>query len=99
MDKFANKFAETGGGRYQHLLRLNWPIRVASPGRRRDFSVKDGKLWTQSGTDVEEYFPLGADSFFIKPELGIATFSRDAQGHVTGYTYLMADDRKSTSGK
>jgi hypothetical protein len=57
-------------------------------------SVKDGRLWTRSGTDVEEYFPLGADSFFIKPELGIATFNRDAQGHVMGYTYHRADGQE-----
>jgi ketosteroid isomerase-like protein len=57
-------------------------------------SVKDGKLWTQSGTDVEEYFPLGADAFFIKPELGVATFSRDAQGRVTGYTYRKEDGQE-----
>jgi hypothetical protein len=49
-------------------------------------SVKDGRLWTQSGNDVQEYLPLGADAFFLKSELGINTFRRDVQGHVTGYT-------------
>jgi hypothetical protein len=57
-------------------------------------SMKDGRLWTQSGKDVDEYFPLGADSFFIKAELGIATFSRDAEGHVTGYTYHLPDGQE-----
>jgi Domain of unknown function (DUF4440) len=57
-------------------------------------SVKDGKLWTQSGKDVEEYLPLGADLFFLKTELGIDKFTRDAQGHVTGYTYQDADGQE-----
>ncbi len=57
-------------------------------------SVKDGKLWTQSGKDLEEYLPLGADSFFLKSELGIDKFTRDAQGHVTGYTYQDADGQE-----
>ena len=57
-------------------------------------SVKDGKLWTQFGQDVDEYFPLGADSFFIKTDLGTSVFSRDAQGRVTGYTYHRADGQE-----
>ena len=57
-------------------------------------SVKDGKLWTQSGSEVEEYLPLGADSFFLRSELGIDKFTRDAQGHVTGYTYQDADGQE-----
>jgi len=57
-------------------------------------SVKDGRLWTQSGKDVDEYFPLGAETFFIKSALSIVTFSRDAQGHVTGYTCHLADGQE-----
>jgi ketosteroid isomerase-like protein len=57
-------------------------------------SVKDGRLWTQSGSEVEEYLPLGADSFFLRSELGIDKFTRDAQGHVTGYTYQDADGQE-----
>jgi hypothetical protein len=57
-------------------------------------SARDGKLWTQSGKEVDEYLPLGADSFFIKSELGISTFSRDAQGRVTGYVYRLADGQE-----
>ena len=60
-------------------------------------SVKDGKLWTQSGSEVEEYLPLGADSFFLRSELGIDKFTRDAQGHVTGDLIRTPTDRKSTS--
>jgi hypothetical protein len=29
-------------------------------------SVKDGKLWSRSGKDEDEYLPLGSDTFFIK---------------------------------
>jgi len=51
-------------------------------------SVKDGKLWSQVGKDAEEeYFALGPETFFVKDDLGGFTFVRDAQGHVTGYTY------------
>jgi hypothetical protein len=57
-------------------------------------SVKDGRLWTQSGNDVQEYLPLGADAFFLKSELGINTFRRDVQGHVTGYTDQDADGQE-----
>jgi ketosteroid isomerase-like protein len=57
-------------------------------------SVKNGRLWTQSGKDVEEYLALGADSFFLKSELGIDKFTRDAQGHVTGYRYQDADGQE-----
>lgn len=56
--------------------------------------VKDGRLWTQFGQDVDEYFPLGAESFFVKTDLGTAAFSRDAQGLVTGYTYHRVDGQE-----
>src|SRR5579863_10551646 len=56
--------------------------------------VKDGKLWSKSGKDEEEYFPLGAETFFIRSDLGSMTFSRNAQGHVTGYTYHGADGQE-----
>jgi hypothetical protein len=57
-------------------------------------SVKDGKLWFQLGGDGEEYFPSGSDTFFIKSDLGCVTFVRDAQGHVTGYTYHRDDGQE-----
>lgn len=57
-------------------------------------SVKDGKLWSQFGKDEDEYLPLGAETFFIKSALSIVTFSRDAQGHVTGYTCHLADGQE-----
>jgi ketosteroid isomerase-like protein len=54
-------------------------------------SVKDGKLWSQSGKDENEYLPLGSETFFIKNDIASITFSRDPQGHVTGYTYHRED--------
>jgi ketosteroid isomerase-like protein len=58
-------------------------------------SVKDGKLWTDFGENMdEEYFPLGAETFFVKNDLGSVTFVRDAQGRVTGYTYHRWDGQE-----
>jgi ketosteroid isomerase-like protein len=57
-------------------------------------SVTGGRLWSKFGAYAQEYIPLGADSFFIKPDLGTTTFSRDAQGRVTGYTYRFADGQE-----
>ncbi|MBV8051505.1 MAG: DUF4440 domain-containing protein [Acidobacteriaceae bacterium] len=58
-------------------------------------SLKDGKLWTQSGDDApEEFLPLGNDTFFLRTELGTNKFLRDAHGHVTGYTYQDADGQE-----
>lgn len=58
-------------------------------------SVKDGKLWTDFGEGMdEEYFPLGSETFFVKTDLGSVTFVRDAQGHVTGYTYHRWDGQE-----
>jgi Domain of unknown function (DUF4440)/Domain of unknown function (DUF3471) len=62
-------------------------------------SVKDGRLWSQLGKDEDEYLPLGADTFFVKSGLGSITFSRDAQGHVTGYTIHLADGQEVHSKK
>ena len=60
-----------------------------------NISVKDGRLWTQSGSDpAEEYLPAGRDTFFLKDDLGTATFIRNAEGHVTGYTYRGADGQE-----
>lgn len=56
--------------------------------------VKDGRLWTQTGNDADEFFPMGNDSFFLKSELSVNTFIRDAQGHVVGYTYHDADGQE-----
>jgi hypothetical protein len=57
-------------------------------------TVKDGKLWSQIGQDEGEYLPLGPDTFFTKDDLGTITFLRDAQGHVTGYTYRRNDGQE-----
>jgi hypothetical protein len=58
-------------------------------------SVKDGKLWTDFGENMdEEYFPLGSETFFVKNDLGSVMFVRDAQGHVTGYTYHRWDGQE-----
>jgi ketosteroid isomerase-like protein len=57
-------------------------------------SVKDGRLWSQSGKDADEYLPLGGETFFLRSDLGTMTFSRDAQGHVTGYTYHGTDGQE-----
>ena len=69
------------------------------PGLVDIVSVKDGRLWSQIGKDEDEYMPLGAETFFIKSDLGSVTFSRDAQGHVTGYTYHLADGQEVHSKK
>jgi hypothetical protein len=57
-------------------------------------SLKDGKLWSSFGKDDEEYLPLGSETFFVKDDLGSAQFVRDAQGHVTGYTYHRSDGQE-----
>jgi hypothetical protein len=57
-------------------------------------SVRDGKLWSQFPKDEDEYLPLGSDTFFVKDDLGSVTFVRDAQGHVTGYTYHRWDGQE-----
>lgn len=58
-------------------------------------TVKDGRLWTQTGKDAaEEMLPMGGEAFFLKSELGTNTFVRDAQGRVTGYTYHDADGQE-----
>ena len=58
-------------------------------------SIKDGKLWTDFGDNMdEEYLPLGSETFFVKNDLGSVTFARDAQGHVTGYTYHRWDGQE-----
>lgn len=62
-------------------------------------SVKEGRLWSHLGKDEDEYLPLGSDTFFVKNDLGSVTFSRDAQGHVTGYTHHLADGQEVHSKK
>jgi hypothetical protein len=63
-------------------------------------SVKDGKLWTDFGENMdEEYFPLGSETFFVKNDLGSVTFVRDAQGHVAGYTYHRWDGQEIRAKK
>ncbi len=57
-------------------------------------SLKDGKLRSNLGGDEEEALPLGSETFFFKDDLGSVTFVRDAQGHVTGYTYHRNDGQE-----
>ncbi len=44
--------------------------------------------------DEDEYLPLSSDTFFVKDDIGSVTFVRDAQGHVTGYTYHRWDGQE-----
>ncbi len=57
-------------------------------------SVKDGKLWSQFPRDENEHLPLSSDTFFLKNDVGSITFVRDAQSHVTGYTYHRWDGQE-----
>jgi hypothetical protein len=59
-------------------------------------ALKDGKLWSEFGKDKDEdeYLPLGPETFIVKSDLGSVTFVRDAQGHVTGYTYNRNDGQE-----
>jgi hypothetical protein len=56
--------------------------------------VKDGKLRGEAGVEEGEWLPAGGDTFFFKDDLGASTFSRDAQGRVTGYTYYRVDGQE-----
>ncbi len=57
--------------------------------------VNDGKLLSRQSGEVVEYLPAGADTFFLKEgDLATFVFSRDAQGHVTGYTYRRIDGQE-----
>jgi len=38
--------------------------------------------------------PLSPDTFFVKDDLGSIQFVRDAEGHVTGYTYHRVDGQE-----
>jgi hypothetical protein len=58
-------------------------------------SVRDGRLWSRIGKDEDEYLPAGGDAFFLKEgDLATFVFSRDAQGHVTGYTSHRVDGQE-----
>jgi len=57
-------------------------------------SVKEGRLWSQFPKDENEYLPLSSDTFFLKNDVGSIAFVRDAQGHVTGYTYHRWDGQE-----
>ncbi|MGC9951120.1 MAG: DUF4440 domain-containing protein [Bryobacteraceae bacterium] len=57
-------------------------------------SVRDGKLWSRMGGSEDEAFALGRETFFYKEDLGSTEFTRDAQGHVTGYTYHRVDGQE-----
>jgi len=64
--------------------------------------VKEGKLWSRlrerlsEEPDEQEYLPWGPETFFIKDYLGSVTFTfvRDAQGHVSGYTWHLVDGQE-----
>lgn len=57
-------------------------------------SLKDGKLWSNLGGDEDEALPLSPQTFFFKDDLGTVTFTRDAQGRVSGYTYQRCDGQE-----
>ena len=57
-------------------------------------SWSEGELRSRFEGDDDEYLPLGSDSFFIKNDLGTVSFSRDAHGQVTGYTYHRVDGQE-----
>jgi Domain of unknown function (DUF4440) len=62
-------------------------------------SIKDGKLWSQTGKDGVWCEYAGGETFFYTSDVGQFTFSRDAQGHVKGYTYRRADGQEIYSPK
>jgi hypothetical protein len=62
-------------------------------------SIKDGRLWSQTGRDGDWCEYAGDETFFYKTDIGQFTFSRDAQGHVQGYTYRRADGQEIYSPK
>lgn len=41
-----------------------------------------------------EYLPLSRETYFLKDDLGSATFVRDAKGKVNGYTYHRLDGQE-----
>ena len=63
--------------------------------RTENVFLKDGKLWSELGGDVDEYLAAGGDSFFIREgDLGMSTFKRDTTGRVIGYTYHRTDGQE-----
>jgi ketosteroid isomerase-like protein len=57
--------------------------------------VRTGGLWSRIGGDEIEYLPAGVDTFFLREgDLSTFVFSRDAQGHVTGYTSHRIDGQE-----
>jgi len=54
-------------------------------------SAKNGKLWSKIGSFEEEWFPLGADTFFKRSDFSTYTFVRDGQGYVTSIIYHRYD--------
>ena len=57
-------------------------------------SFRDGKLWSQTGEEGAWCLPAGGETFFYREDLGSFTFTRNAQGVVTGYTYRRSDGRE-----
>jgi hypothetical protein len=59
-------------------------------------SLKQNKLWSRfsKDSDENEYLPLSSNTFFVKDDIGCTQFVRDAQGHVTGYTYHRWDGQE-----
>ena len=62
-------------------------------------SIRDGKLWSQTGDDGDWCQPAGGDTFFYKLDLGSFTFSRDVGGHVTGYVNQRPDGQTIVATK
>jgi Domain of unknown function (DUF4440)/Domain of unknown function (DUF3471) len=62
-------------------------------------SMKDGRLWSQTGENGDWCEYAGDETFFYKSDVGQFTFSRDAQGRVKGYTYRRSDGQEIYSQK
>ena len=57
-------------------------------------SIKDGKLWFEVGSEGDWPQAAGGDTFFYTSDLGSFTFTRDAQGSVTGYVNRLPNGRE-----
>jgi hypothetical protein len=62
-------------------------------------SIKDGRLWSQTGDAGDWCEYAGGDTFFSTSDFGQFTFSRDAQGRVKGYTYRRPDGQEIYSAR
>jgi len=63
------------------------------------FSIKDGRLWSQTGNAGDWCEYAGGETFFYRSDIGQFTFSRDSKGHINGYTYRHSDGQETFSQK